>query len=416
MTGRPRSRPGCAQGIVVPDPVELARALVRCPSVTPRDEGALDIICEAAARMGFEVFRLPFESPGTARVDNLFAIRAFGPRPQDGPHICFAGHSDVVPVARPDRWRVDPFAGEVVDGVLVGRGAADMKGAIAAALSAIAGFLAEVEAAAPDAPSGRLSLLITGDEEGPALNGTRRVLEWMAARGHVPDFCLVGEPTSRVRVGDTVKIGRRGSLNGHLVVEGVEGHVAYPQLADNAIPKLLRLLDALLAEPLDRGTAVFEPSNLEITDITVGNHAHNVIPGRAEALFNIRFNDLHTGDSLVRWLRERLDATGLPYALDVHVTGEAFVTPPGPGLRALVEAIRAETGAEPELSTSGGTSDARFIKDHCPVVECGLVGATMHKANECAPVADIAALARIYRRFFREASRALAPGPVVGDR
>ena len=226
MTGRPRSRPGCAQGIVVPDPVELARALVRCPSVTPRDEGALDIICEAAARMGFEVFRLPFESPGTARVDNLFAIRAFGPRPQDGPHICFAGHSDVVPVARPDRWRVDPFAGEVVDGVLVGRGAADMKGAIAAALSAIAGFLAEVEAAAPDAPSGRLSLLITGDEEGPALNGTRRVLEWMAARGHVPDFCLVGEPTSRVRVGDTVKIGRRGSLNGHLVVEGAVDRLA----------------------------------------------------------------------------------------------------------------------------------------------------------------------------------------------
>ncbi|RMF68698.1 MAG: succinyl-diaminopimelate desuccinylase, partial [Alphaproteobacteria bacterium] len=387
-----RSRAG------VIDPVPLAQALVRCPSVTPRDEGALDVIAEAVRALGFAVWRLPFEAPGTARVDNLFACRPFGPRPEEGPHVCFAGHSDVVPVARPDQWTVSPFAGEIVDGVLMGRGAADMKGAIAAAIAAMAGFLKEVESAGDAAPSGRLSLLITGDEEGPALNGTRRVLEWMADHGHVPDFCLVGEPTSRKRVGDTVKIGRRGSLNGHLIVEGIEGHVAYPHLADNAIPKLLRLLDALLAEPLDQGTAVFEPSNLEVTDITVGNHAHNVIPGRAEALFNIRFNDLHTGASLTRWLHERLAGTGIAYELDLHVTGEAFVTPPGPGLRALVEAIAHETGEEPELSTSGGTSDARFIKDYCPVVECGLVGATMHKANEAAPVADIHQLARIYHR------------------
>ncbi len=382
------------------DPVALARALVRCPSVTPRDEGALDVIAQVVHSLGFTVWRLPFESPGTARVDNLFALRAFGPRPADGPHVCFAGHSDVVPVARPDQWRVDPFAAEIVDGVLMGRGAADMKGAIAAAIAAMAGFLEEVEHSGDAVPSGHLSLLITGDEEGPALNGTRRVLEWMADHGHVPDFCLVGEPTSRRRVGDTVKIGRRGSLNGHLIVEGIEGHVAYPHLADNAIPKLLRLLDALLAEPLDQGTAVFEPSNLEVTDIAVGNHAHNVIPGRAEALFNIRFNDLHTGDSLTRWLHERLGAAEIAYELDVHVTGEAFVTPPGPGVRALLAAIEAETGEEPELSTSGGTSDARFIKDCCPVVECGLVGATMHKANEAAPVADIHRLTRIYRHFF----------------
>ena len=382
------------------DPVALARALVRCPSVTPRDEGALDVIAQAVRALGFAVWRLPFESPGTARVDNLFALRAFGPRPADGPHVCFAGHSDVVPVARPDQWRVEPFAAEIVDGVLMGRGAADMKGAIAAAIAAMAGFLEAVERGGDAAPSGHLSLLITGDEEGPALNGTRRVLEWMAAHGHVPDFCLVGEPTSRQRAGDTVKIGRRGSLNGHLIVEGIEGHVAYPHLADNAIPKLLRLLDALLAEPLDTGTAVFEPSNLEVTDIAVGNRAHNVIPGRAEALFNIRFNDLHTGDSLTRWLHDRLGAVGVPYELDIHVTGEAFVTPPGPGLRALVAAIATETGEEPELSTSGGTSDARFIKDYCPVVECGLVGATMHKANEAAPLADIHRLTRIYRHFF----------------
>ncbi len=392
----PTARP--AAGAV--DAVALARALVRCPSVTPRDEGALDVIAESVRALGFTVWRLPFESPGTARVDNLFAHRSFGPHPEDGLHVCFAGHSDVVPVVRPGQWTVEPFAGAIVDGVLMGRGAADMKGAIAAAIAAMAGFLEEVDRSGSAGPSGRLSLLITGDEEGPALNGTRRVLEWMADHGHVPDFCLVGEPTSRQRVGDTIKIGRRGSLNGHLIVEGIEGHVAYPHLADNAIPKLLRLLEALLAEPLDEGTAVFQPSNLEVTDITVGNRAHNVIPGRAEALFNIRFNDLHTGESLTRWLHERLRATGIAYELDLHVTGEAFVTPPGPGLRALVAAIEAETGEEPELSTSGGTSDARFIKDYCPVVECGLVGATMHKANESAPVADIHRLTRIYQRFF----------------
>ncbi len=379
------------------DPLSFARALVRCPSVTPREAGALDLVERAARRLGFRCRRLAFESPGTARVDNLFARLDFGPRPEDGPHLCFAGHADVVPVGRPEDWRCDPFAGVVADGRLIGRGAADMKGAIAAMLAAIAAFLDR-----PDAgrrTGGTLSLLITGDEEGPAINGTRRVLEWMAREGHRPDFCLVGEPTNPTRLGEMIKIGRRGSLNGHLVVEGVAGHVAYPHLADNPVPKLLRLLEVLRDMRLDEGTAMFQPSNLEITHIEVGNPAHNVIPGRAEALFNIRFNDLHTGDGLARRLREHLAGTGIAHRLDIHVTGEAFLTPPVPALRALVEAIRAHTGIEPELSTSGGTSDARFIKDHCPVVEFGLVGATMHKANESAAVADIERLAAIYGDF-----------------
>ncbi|RMF12684.1 MAG: succinyl-diaminopimelate desuccinylase [Alphaproteobacteria bacterium] len=379
------------------DPIALTRALVRCPSVTPREAGALDLIERAARALGFRCWRLAFDSPGTARVDNLFARRDLGPSDRRGPHFCFAGHSDVVPVGRPDDWRCDPFSAMIENDLLIGRGTADMKGAIAAMLAAMAEFLTG-PGNAPET-AGTLSLLITGDEEGPAINGTRRVLEWMAEEGHLPDFCLVGEPTNPARLGEMIKIGRRGSLNGHLIVEGTAGHVAYPHLADNPVPKLLRLLDELRKMSLDEGTAMFQPSNLEITHIEVGNPAHNVIPARAEALFNIRFNDLHDGERLARDLHERLAATGIAHRLDIHVTGEAFLTPPGPPVRALVDAIRAHTGEEPELSTSGGTSDARFIKDYCPVVEFGLVGATMHKANEAVAIDDIVRLKAIYGDF-----------------
>jgi len=368
-------------------PVPLAQALLRCPSVTPRDEGALDLLQETLESLGAVCHRLPFETPGTARVDNLFARIGTG-----APHFCFAGHTDVVPVGHPERWRVDPFAGAIEDGALIARGAADMKGAIAAFIAALGRYLE----AGKDAPAGSISLLITGDEEGPATNGTVKVLDWMAERGHVPDFCLVGEPTNPTALGEAVKIGRRGSLNAHIAVDGHQGHVAYPHLAENPIPGLVKLLAAITAEPLDHGTDLFQPSNLEVTNLEVGNHAPNVIPGRAEAHFNIRFNDLHTGESLERWLRERCDATGVAYALEATVSGEAFLTPPGPFSETVAEAVAHRLGRRPELTTTGGTSDARFIRSVCPVVEFGLVGASMHKANEAASLADIEALTDIY--------------------
>ncbi|GER02162.1 succinyl-diaminopimelate desuccinylase [Iodidimonas gelatinilytica] len=369
------------------DAAAFAQSLIRCPSVTPRDEGALDLLQSVLDSLGFSCHRLPFDAPGTARVDNLFARLGSG-----APHMCFAGHTDVVPVGHPDSWQVDPFGGLIEDGVLMGRGAADMKGAIAAFVAAVSDFLA----AHKGGFDGSISFLVTGDEEGPAINGTVKVLEWMAANGHIPDMCLVGEPTNPSRLGEMVKIGRRGSFNARLTVCGHQGHVAYPHLANNPIPGLVRLLEALGRDQLDQGTAHFQPSNLEITNIEVGNSATNVIPGKAEAAFNIRFNDLHTGDSLEHWVRTRLDAVGVPYDLDITVSGDAFLTPPGPFSDAIAGAIEARLGEPPALSTTGGTSDARFIKNYCPVAEFGLVGATMHKANECVSLADLAALRDIY--------------------
>lgn len=376
------------------DVAALAQALVRCPSVTPRDEGALDLLQSVLEDLGLDCYRLPFERPGTARVDNLFARIGSG-----APHFCFAGHTDVVPVGHPEAWRVDPFAGTIEDGALIGRGAADMKGAIAAFVAALARFLEETGGQ----PAGSISLLITGDEEGPAINGTVRVLDWMAETGNLPDACLVGEPTNPSELGEMIKIGRRGSLNAHLVVKGHQGHVAYPRLARNPIPDLVRLLSALTGATLDTGTELFQPSNLEVTNIEVGNGAPNVIPGRAEAHFNIRFNDLYTGESLERWLRERLDGVGVDYSLDAVVSGEAFLTPPGPLSDIVAKAVERRLGRRPELSTTGGTSDARFIRVYCPVVEFGLVGASMHKANEAASLADIAALGDIYLDILRHA-------------
>ena len=375
------------------DAVELARALIRCPSVTPDEAGALDVLESALSELGFVCRRLKFSEPGTADVENLYARRGDG-----APNFCFAGHVDVVPLGDPDAWSVDPFGGEVVDGVLYGRGAADMKSAIAAFVAAAARRGANRK--------GSISLLITGDEEGPAVNGTKKVLDWMAETGEVIDACLVGEPTNPESLGDMIKIGRRGSLTGRLDVSGVQGHTAYPHLADNPLPRLVRMLDAISSAPLDGGTEHFQPSDLQLTTIDTGNPAANVIPARAQAMFNIRFNDLHTGESLTRWLHERCAAAGGPYELEVTVSGEAFVTPPGPFSALLRDAVRQATGRDPELSTAGGTSDARFIKDRCPVAEFGLVGRTMHKIDERTAVAHIRTLADIYAavldRFFGE--------------
>jgi succinyl-diaminopimelate desuccinylase len=370
-----------------PDVLALAQALIRCPSVTPEDAGALGVLEAALEPLGFVCHRLPFATGGSPRVENLYAV--FG---EAGPNFCFAGHTDVVPVGDRGGWRTDPFAAEVRAGELYGRGAADMKGAVAAFATAAARFLAR---RGRDF-GGRISLLITGDEEGPSINGTRQVLGWLEARGERLDACIVGEPTNPERLGEMIKIGRRGSLVGRLTVHGVQGHSAYPHLADNPVHHLLRMLAAILAEPLDEGSEHFQPSTLEVTSIDVGNTAPNVIPAAAQAIFNIRFNDRHSGASLERWLKAAFDAEGARYELAIQISGESFLTPPGPLSALLAAAVRQITGLEPALSTTGGTSDARFIKDHCPVAEFGLAGRTMHKVDERVPVADLEALARIY--------------------
>ena len=376
-------------------PLALARALIRCESVTPEDGGALDVLQRVLQTLGFTCHRLPFEEPGTAPVDNLYAKRGEG-----RPNFCFAGHTDVVPAGDRAVWTRDPFAAVVEDGVLYGRGASDMKGAIAAFVAAAARF------GAAGAGAASLSLLITGDEEGPAVNGTRKVLDWLAARGETLDACLVGEPTNPEELGEMVKIGRRGSLNGTLRVGGRQGHVAYPSLADNPLPRLVALLNALLALTLDEGTDHFQPSRLELTSIDVGNEATNVIPGAAVVRFNVRFNDRHTGASLERTIRAHLDATGEPYDLAIEVSGEAFVTPPGRLSTIIAESVAAVTGMTPTLSTTGGTSDARFIKDHCPVAEFGLLSRTMHRTDECVPVESLEQLTDIYlgilQRYFSD--------------
>jgi succinyl-diaminopimelate desuccinylase len=369
------------------DPVELTRALIRCPSVTPAEGGSLSLLEERLAPLGFACHRLKFSEAGTPDVENLYA-RVGG----EGPNFCFAGHTDVVPVGNQAAWTVDPFGGELRDGQVYGRGATDMKGAVAAFVAAASRFLARQGPAF----RGSISLLITGDEEGPSINGTRKVLDWLAARGETLDACVVGEPTNPARLGEMIKIGRRGSMSGSLTVRGIQGHTAYPHLADNAAHRIVRMLDAIIREPLDKGSAHFQPSTLQIASIDVGNPANNVIPGLATARFNIRFNDLHTPESIERWLRQYLDAAGGDYDLEIQVTGVSFLTPPGKLSGLIATAAERLTGVTPELSTTGGTSDARFIKDFCPVAEFGLVGQTMHKVDERAAVADIERLSAIY--------------------
>jgi succinyl-diaminopimelate desuccinylase len=374
------------------DPVALARDLVRCPSVTPQEGGALALLGTTLARLGFEVHRQIFREDGTPDVENLYARVGTG-----APHLVFAGHTDVVPAGEPSAWRHPPFSGEIVDGALYGRGAVDMKGAIASFVAAAAGHLNAHEGRS----KGAISLLITGDEEGPGVNGTVKLLRWAAARGETFDHCIVGEPSNPERLGDMIKIGRRGSLSGTLTVTGRQGHAAYPHLANNPIPHLLRAMTALLGEPLDRGNAHFDPSNLEFTSVDVGNAATNVIPREARARFNIRFNDIHTQDSLKAWIAARCEAAlggaaefRLDYALG---NSSAFITKPGPFVAIVSDAVESVTGRRPALSTSGGTSDARFIKDYCPVIEFGLVGQTMHQTDEHVATTDLAALTAIYR-------------------
>jgi len=370
------------------DAVELARALIRCPSVTPEDAGALDVLEGALRPLGFDCRRLPF-SDAVDRVDNLYARLG-----DAAPVFCFAGHTDVVPVGDEAAWSVAPFAAEIADGFLYGRGAVDMKGALAAFGAAVAAFL---EGRGEKELPGSIALLVTGDEEGRSVNGTAKALEHLTREGERFAACLVGEPTNPKALGEMIKIGRRGSLNGRLAVGGVQGHTAYPDLADNPIPKLLTLLDALLGAPLDRGSEHFPPSHLEITTLDVGNPATNVIPGRAEAAFNVRFGDGFTAASLEKLLRARLDACGVAYTLEIAVTGEAFLTEPGPLTDLVAAAVTQVTGKAPALGTTGGTSDARFLKDVAPVVEFGLAGSTMHKTDERVALADLEALTEIYR-------------------
>jgi succinyl-diaminopimelate desuccinylase len=372
------------------DPVALAQALIRRASVTPDAAGPLGIVEACLEGAGFEVHRPVFSEADTADVENLYA--RIGP---PGPALVFAGHVDVVPPGDEKRWTHGPYSGAIVGDALYGRGAVDMKGGVAASIAAALRHLDKRR-------DGALAFLITGDEEGPAINGTAKLLDWARARGEILAQCILGEPTNTDALGDMVKIGRRGSLSGTITVHGIQGHVAYPHLAKNPVPVMLALLSSLTATPLDHGTSRFDPSNLEVTTVDVGNKAFNVIPAQARASFNIRFNDGWTRETLEAWVRSRLAEAAhrdVPYDL-VFERGhsEAFLTEPGPFVDILVGAIEAETGRRPRLSTTGGTSDARFIKTHCPVVEFGLVGRTMHQIDEHVSVADLEALTRIYER------------------
>lgn len=365
------------------DPVTLAQQLIRCKSVTPEDDGAIGLVAGWLTRLGFECHVIQ-SATGGPMIRNLYA-RLGG----QSPNFCFAGHTDVVPPGQ--NWTVDPFAGQIQDGRLFGRGAADMKGAIACFVAAVARFLERGR------PQGSISFLITGDEEGPATDGTVKVLDWLVERGEKLDLCLVGEPTNPAHLGEMMKIGRRGSLNARITVFGTQGHAAYPHLADNPIPRLLDMLRLLTEQPLDQGSAHFQPSTLALTTVDVGNPATNVIPPQARAGFNIRFNDLHSGDSLKAWIAEKLAQVGGDYQLTVDVSGESFLTEPGILSETVARAARQVTGRDPELSTTGGTSDARFIKNHCPVLEFGLVAQTMHKVNEHVGLDDMEHLTQIYQ-------------------
>lgn len=369
------------------DPVALTQDLIRRPSVTPADAGAMDLIEGQLSAIGFSCRRMKF-----GEIENLYA--RYGTR---GPNLCFAGHTDVVPVGDANAWSRDAFAAEIVEGSLIGRGAVDMKSAIAAFTAAAA---AEIEAGRV---RGSISFLITGDEEGVATHGTRMVVDALAQEGEVIDHCVVGEPTSAETFGDMIKIGRRGSINVEVIVEGVQGHVAYPHRAANPVPVLVRLLSRLDDHVLDEGYLGFQPSNLEITTIDVGNATTNLIPAQARARLNIRFNPNHTGEGLADWIRREAAEVGAGFAgrirIEPQISGEAFLTEPGQFTDLVAGAVQDVTGQAPELSTTGGTSDARFIRRLCPVVELGLVGKTMHSVDEAAPVAEIVQLQAVYQKL-----------------
>lgn len=376
------------------DPVALSQALVRCPSVTPEDAGAQRVLADALTPLGFSCETLQYGD-----VKNLFA--RLGPQKPEtnGPHLCFCGHTDVVPPGDEKNWRHPPFSAAVEDGKLYGRGTADMKCNIACFAAAVAAF---VDRHGP--PPGAVSFLITGDEEALAVDGTVKVLEWLAARGEIPDAALVGEPSNPDRLGDEIKIGRRGSLSGGITVRGRQGHTAYPDRADNPLPRLVKLLDALAGHEFDKGSAFFPPTNLQLTTIDTGNRADNVIPEKAAARFNARFNDKWTARTLEAEIRAVLDAVSGDYTLEAASNAESFLTAPGPFTALVADAVREVTGRTPRLATGGGTSDARFVSRYCPVVECGLVNRTIHQTDEHVEIADIHRLTEIYgailERFF----------------
>ena len=374
------------------DPVELTAELIRCPSVTPAEAGALDLLQNLLSARGFECTRIP-----RGGVDNLYA--RWG---RSEPVFAFGGHTDVVPPGDEDAWTQAPFSGLQEDGILWGRGAVDMKSGVAAFASAAIAMVSETP------PNGSISLLITGDEEGPSTDGTIAILDWMRENGETADFCIVGEPTSLNTLGDVVKIGRRGSMTGTLTVTGSQGHTAYPERAINPLPVLAQACAALAGTPLDLGSTHFQPSTLALTTIDVGNPASNVIPAEGRAVFNIRFNDNHSSDSIMIWadqiIAREVGESGAQYSMEWKVSGESFLTEPGPLTQIPVDVISDHLLEAPALTTGGGTSDARFIKDICPVLEFGLVGDTMHQTDERVPVADIRKLSEIYldilRRFF----------------
>jgi succinyl-diaminopimelate desuccinylase len=378
------------------DALSIAQALIRCPSVTPVDAGALGVLETLLKQHGFETHRVTFSEAGTADVDNLYARIGTG-----APHITFAGHTDVVPAGDESTWTHGAFSGEVKDGFLYGRGAVDMKGGIACSVAAVLQYLAEHGGKPQENGKGSISFLITGDEEAASINGTVKLLKWVADRGEKLDHCVLGEPSNQQEMGDCIKIGRRGSQSGTLYVEGVQGHVAYPHRASNPVPDISRLIVAISEEPLDHGSAQFQPSNLEFVSVDVGNGAFNVIPGQARATFNIRYNDLHTQASLRELVETRLAKTA-GNRIKARIVWEpsnsnVFVTKPGAFTDLAVAAISEVTGRKPELSTTGGTSDARFIASYCPVIEFGLLGQTMHQIDERASVKDMEQLTRIYR-------------------
>ena len=378
------------------DPLSHAVALIRCPSVTPAEAGALGYMQGQLSGAGFHCRRLRFVSDGLPEIDNLYARIG-----DASPHLCFAGHVDVVPAGDEAAWTSPPFAAEIRNGVLYGRGAVDMKGGIACMLAAVFRFLEEQGGKR----RGSISFLLTADEEGPAENGTRKVVQWMRETGEMPDICVLGEPTHPSKIGEMIKVGRRGSLNGRLTVHGVQGHVAYPHLTRNPLSGLVAALKRIIDEPLDEGSENFAPSNLEVTSIDTGNPAVNVVPAKATAQFNVRFNDHHDaaslGDRLRALIADALAGSGLEHDLTLESNADVFLTRPGPWVQKLAEASAKVTGIRPGLSTDGGTSDARFIKDLCPVVEYGLINSTIHKVDEHTSVADLRALTQVYAEFMR---------------
>jgi succinyl-diaminopimelate desuccinylase len=371
------------------EPIELTQALIRCPSVTPADAGAQAVLAAALRPLGFAVEELRFDRGGEPAIDNLFARLG-----EDGPHLAFAGHTDVVPAGDVEAWTTDPFGAEIRDGWLYGRGSCDMKGEIACFVAATARFIER-----HGQPKGSISLLVTGDEEGPAVNGTIELMRWAEARGHRFDGCIVGEPTSVAELGDTAKIGRRGSLTVTLDARGRQGHVGYPHLADNAAHRLVAVLHRLTTAPIDDGTDHFEPSGLQVTTIDIGNPATNVVPAKARAVLNIRYNDSQSPESLKALIEAAIDAVGGKVDARYSEGANAFLSTPGALAETLAASVEAVTGRRPVLSTSGGTSDARFIQAWCPVIEFGLVGATIHQVDERVPLAELEALTRIYQGF-----------------